>query len=164
MALSAAAISLEVVTTISTSAFSYLFASAGPSRRNQAGGMVCEVLTFDGPLVREGHGVLRVEDPGTVPPQQRLRQRDQAWRCVGTVSPGAAGITPSLEIEIHARLPHVQRHLILGPWVTQVQPVNGPMPPQPFRGGRPSGRYPKVHNESVTSWRGKARRIYRVTC
>jgi hypothetical protein len=24
--------------------------------RNQAGDMVCEVLTFDGPLVREGHG------------------------------------------------------------------------------------------------------------
>jgi hypothetical protein len=24
--------------------------------RNQAGGLVCEVLTFDGPLVREGHG------------------------------------------------------------------------------------------------------------
>ena len=24
--------------------------------RNQAGGLVCEVLTFDGPLVRQGHG------------------------------------------------------------------------------------------------------------
>jgi hypothetical protein len=24
--------------------------------RNQAGGVVSEVLTFDGPLVREGHG------------------------------------------------------------------------------------------------------------
>jgi hypothetical protein len=31
--------------------------------RNQAGGMVCEVLTFDGPLVREGHGTYLAQAP-----------------------------------------------------------------------------------------------------
>jgi len=31
--------------------------------RNQAGGVVCEVLTFDGPLVREGHGTYRAQAP-----------------------------------------------------------------------------------------------------
>jgi hypothetical protein len=31
--------------------------------RNQAGGVVCEVLTFDGPLVREGHGTYLAQAP-----------------------------------------------------------------------------------------------------
>ena len=31
--------------------------------RNQAGGVVSEVLTFDGPLVREGHGTYLAEAP-----------------------------------------------------------------------------------------------------
>lgn len=31
--------------------------------RNQAGGVVCEVLTFDGPLVSEGHGTYLTEAP-----------------------------------------------------------------------------------------------------
>ena len=30
--------------------------------RNQAGGLVCEVLHFDGPLVREGHGTYLVPE------------------------------------------------------------------------------------------------------
>ena len=30
--------------------------------RNQAGGVVSEVLTFDGPLVREGHGTYLAQD------------------------------------------------------------------------------------------------------
>ncbi len=29
--------------------------------RNQVGALVCEVLTFDGPLVREGHGTYPAE-------------------------------------------------------------------------------------------------------
>jgi ketosteroid isomerase-like protein len=31
--------------------------------RNQAGGVVSEVLTFDGPLVREGHGTYLADAP-----------------------------------------------------------------------------------------------------
>jgi hypothetical protein len=31
--------------------------------RNQAGGLVSEVLTFGGPLVREGHGTYLAEAP-----------------------------------------------------------------------------------------------------
>lgn len=31
--------------------------------RNQAAGVVCEVLTFDGPLVREGHGTYLAQAP-----------------------------------------------------------------------------------------------------
>ena len=31
--------------------------------RNQAGGLVSEVLTFEGPLVREGHGTYLAEAP-----------------------------------------------------------------------------------------------------
>jgi ketosteroid isomerase-like protein len=31
--------------------------------RNQAGGVVCEVLTFDGPLVKEGHGTYLTQAP-----------------------------------------------------------------------------------------------------
>ena len=31
--------------------------------RNQAGGVVCEVLTFDGALVREGHGTYLAQAP-----------------------------------------------------------------------------------------------------
>jgi ketosteroid isomerase-like protein len=31
--------------------------------RNQAGGAVCEVLTFDGSLVREGHGTYLAQAP-----------------------------------------------------------------------------------------------------
>jgi ketosteroid isomerase-like protein len=31
--------------------------------RNQAGGVVSEVLTFDGPLVREGHGTYLAQAP-----------------------------------------------------------------------------------------------------
>jgi ketosteroid isomerase-like protein len=31
--------------------------------RNQAGGVVCEVLTFDGPRVREGHGTYLAQAP-----------------------------------------------------------------------------------------------------
>jgi ketosteroid isomerase-like protein len=31
--------------------------------RNQAGGVVCEVLTFDGSLVREGHGTYLAQAP-----------------------------------------------------------------------------------------------------
>src|SRR5215472_9684560 len=31
--------------------------------RNQAGGAVCEVLMFDGPLVREGHGTYLAQSP-----------------------------------------------------------------------------------------------------
>jgi hypothetical protein len=31
--------------------------------RNQAGRVVCEVLTFDGPLVREGHGTYLAQAP-----------------------------------------------------------------------------------------------------
>ena len=31
--------------------------------RNQAGGVVSEVLTFDGPLVKEGHGTYLVSPP-----------------------------------------------------------------------------------------------------
>jgi ketosteroid isomerase-like protein len=31
--------------------------------RNQAGGVVSEVLTFDGPLVREGHGTYLATEP-----------------------------------------------------------------------------------------------------
>lgn len=32
--------------------------------RNQAGGLVSEVLTFDGGLVREGHGTYLAQSPG----------------------------------------------------------------------------------------------------
>jgi hypothetical protein len=31
--------------------------------RNQAGGLVCEVLTFDGPLVIQGHGTYPAQAP-----------------------------------------------------------------------------------------------------
>ena len=31
--------------------------------RNQVGGMVCEVLTFDGPLVSQGHGAYLAKAP-----------------------------------------------------------------------------------------------------
>lgn len=31
--------------------------------RNQAGGLVCEVLTFDGPLVSQGHGAYLAKAP-----------------------------------------------------------------------------------------------------
>ena len=31
--------------------------------RNQAGGLVCEVLTFDGSLVRQGHGTYLAQAP-----------------------------------------------------------------------------------------------------
>jgi len=31
--------------------------------RNQAGGVVCEVLTFDGPLVIQGHGTYPAQAP-----------------------------------------------------------------------------------------------------
>lgn len=31
--------------------------------RNQAGGLVCEVLTFEGSLVKEGHGTYLVQAP-----------------------------------------------------------------------------------------------------
>ena len=31
--------------------------------RNQAGGVVSEVLTFDGPLIKEGHGTYLVSPP-----------------------------------------------------------------------------------------------------
>jgi ketosteroid isomerase-like protein len=30
--------------------------------RNQAGGVACEVLTFDGPLISQGHGTYRAPD------------------------------------------------------------------------------------------------------
>ena len=33
------------------------------SYRNQAGGVVCEVLTFDGPLVIQGHGTYPAQAP-----------------------------------------------------------------------------------------------------
>jgi ketosteroid isomerase-like protein len=33
------------------------------SYRNQAAGVACEVLTFDGPLVREGHGTYLAQAP-----------------------------------------------------------------------------------------------------
>jgi hypothetical protein len=33
------------------------------NHRNQAGGVVSEVLTFGGPLVREGHGTYQAEAP-----------------------------------------------------------------------------------------------------
>lgn len=35
--------------------------------RNQAGGVVCEVLTFDGPLVREGHGTYLAQATAVLP-------------------------------------------------------------------------------------------------
>jgi hypothetical protein len=31
--------------------------------RNQVGGMVCEVLTFDGPLISQGHGTYLGQAP-----------------------------------------------------------------------------------------------------
>jgi hypothetical protein len=31
--------------------------------RNQVGGVVCEVLTFDGPLVIQGHGTYPAQAP-----------------------------------------------------------------------------------------------------
>jgi hypothetical protein len=37
------------------------------SYRNQAGGVVCEVLTFDGPLVIQGHGTHPARTGGVSP-------------------------------------------------------------------------------------------------